>query len=124
MKRIIICTVLIAAMLVTGTALYIHTENFTADISGRVTELRRMSGVADSKTTAAAARAVSRDWERFCAENIFLTNNECAFEVSEALVRIVAEAESGDDIDEECITAVMLIELYNESRKLSPGNVF
>ena len=63
--------------------------------------------------------------EDFCAENIFLTNNECAFEISQALFHISAELYSGDgDITEECRAARLLVEAYVRSCEPTLDNIF
>ena len=117
MKRAVICAALLAVMTVTGIMLDLYTERVTADISARLAEL------AVSQDEASAA-AISEDWERFCADNIFLTNNECAFEISEALVHIIAEIRDGDGVAEECAETGMLLDIYDKSRRLSLANIF
>ena len=122
MKRVLICIVILAAMAVTGIALDMHTEGVTSDISARIAAL---NDIAEHDALVREAVSISRDWEELCAKNIFLTNNEGAFAVSEALAHIVSEIKSGDDdVAEECIETQMLIDMYDKSRALLPENIF
>ena len=122
MKRTLVCIAILAVMTVTGIALDIHTERVTGDIYSRVAAL---TAVKEHDVLEREAVSISRDWEDFCAKNIFLTNNEGAFEISEALAHIVSEIKTGDDdVAEECIETQMLIEMYVKSRALSPENIF
>ncbi|MBR5088195.1 MAG: hypothetical protein IK093_02065 [Ruminiclostridium sp.] len=122
MKRTAICAALLAAMAVMGTALHNHTDRTVENISSRVAQLREMTS---REEMIFAAHGISDDWERFCAENIFLTNNEGAAEISEALVHITAELEAGDDdVREECIGTEMLLEMYARSCSPLPENIF
>ena len=86
MKRTIICAALLAAMIITGAALSSYTEEVTSRTAEKLVRLEEMSHGADKAELVAAAEKISADWETFCANNIFLTNNECAFEISEALL--------------------------------------
>lgn len=125
MKRTVICAALLAAMIITGTVLSVHTENMTAQTAERLVRLDEMSHTAGRAELVSAAEAISADWEAFCANNIFLTNNECAFEISEALLHIIAELRCGEtDISEECAETVMLLDVYEKSRALTLENIF
>lgn len=125
MKRTVICAALLAAMIITGTVLSVHTENMTAQTAERLVRLDEMSHTAGRAELVSAAEAISADWEAFCANNIFLTNNECAFEISEALLHIIAELRCGEtDIAEECAVTVMLLDVYEKSRALTLENIF
>ena len=120
-----ICAALLAAMIITGTVLSVHTENMTAQTAERLVRLDEMSHTAGRAELVSAAEAISADWEAFCANNIFLTNNECAFEISEALLHIIAELRCGEtDISEECAETVMLLDVYEKSRALTLENIF
>ena len=125
MKRTVICAALLAAMIITGTVLSVYTENMTAQTAERLVRLDEMSHTAGRAELVSAAEAISADWEAFCANNIFLTNNECAFEISEALLHIIAELRCGEtDISEECAETVMLLDVYEKSRALTLENIF
>ena len=118
MKRLAVCAVMFAAMVITGTVLYVHTGNVTADISTRLAALEK-------EPAPETARSIAEDWEKFCDGNIFLTNNECAFEISRELAHINAEIAAGEeDVAEECRTAAALVALYDKSRRLDPDNIF
>ena len=125
MKRLVICGLLIAAMITGGILISAYTESVTARTSEKLVRLNGMTGTSDSAELVGEAEAVSAEWEEFCANNIFLTNNECAFEISEALVHIIAELRTGDDdITEECEETLMLLNIYEKSRELSLANIF
>ncbi len=125
MKRLVICGLLIAAMITGGILVSAYTESVTARTSEKLVRLNGMTGTADKAELVAEAEAVSAEWETFCANNIFLTNNECAFEISESLVHIIAELRTGDgDITEECEETLMLLDIYEKSRELSLANIF
>lgn len=125
MKRTVICVLMLAALTIAGLALSAYTEDVTARTAERLVRLNEMTRTADRPELIAAAEAVSEEWETFCANNIFLTNNECAFEISEALVHIIAELRSGDDdITEECEETVMLLDIYEKSRAFTLANIF
>ena len=125
MKRTIICAALLAAMIITGAALSLYTEEVTSRTAEKLVRLEEMSYRADKAELVAAAETISADWETFCANNIFLTNNECAFEISEALLHIIAELRCGEtDIAEECAETVMLLDVYEKSRALDLENIF
>lgn len=116
---------MLAALTIAGLALSAYTEDVTARTAERLVRLNEMTRTADRPELIAAAEAVSEEWETFCANNIFLTNNECAFEISEALVHIIAELRSGDDdITEECEETVMLLDIYEKSRAFTLANIF
>ena len=125
MKRLVICGLLIAAMITGGILISAYTESVTARTSEKLVRLSGMTGTSDRAELVGEAEAVSAEWEEFCANNIFLTNNECAFEISEALVHIIAELRTGDgDITEECEETLMLLNIYEKSRELSLANIF
>ena len=120
-----ICGLLIAAMITGGILISAYTESVTARTAEKLVRLSGMTGTADKAELVGEAEAVSAEWEEFCANNIFLTNNECAFEISESLVHIIAELRTGDDdITEECEETVMLLDIYEKSRELSLANIF
>ena len=71
------------------------------------------------------ADAIEEEWNGFCSKNIFLTNNECAFEISLTLARLSARIRSGEtDISEDCETAGRLIRIYEKSCLPTPENIF
>lgn len=112
-------------MIITGIVLSAHTEDFTAKTAERLVRLEEMSHSADRTALTETAEAISEEWETFCANNIFLTNNECAFEISKALLHIIAELKDGDgEITEECSETIMLLDIYEKSRALTIGNIF
>ena len=99
MKRAVISALIIAALAATGLFLYADTKAAAADVTARLAELEKTPDLS-------AARELSKKWEDFCSRNIFLTNNECAFEISQVLVRITAGIETGEllfggDVDPE-----------------------
>ena len=121
MKRVIICVSLIAAMAVTGVILDLSAADTAKNISERLSAL---PFVGDTGERAAEAEAILSDWEDFCVKNIFLVNNEGAFEITKTLIEIRAEAEKDDGVSEECEQAKLLLRSYTDSRRLSPDNIF
>lgn len=117
MRRTLISILIIAAMVFVGISTDSYSASVTKDISGRLEALAAAPDPAE-------AAAISEDWERFCANNVYLTNNECAFEISKLLVHIVSEVEDGDDAAEESREAVRLLRIYDMSRSLTLANVF
>ncbi|MBO6301460.1 MAG: hypothetical protein J6N15_03375 [Ruminiclostridium sp.] len=121
MKRTVICASLIAAMAVTGTVLWQHTERTAADTAAG---LRTLGTLPMSEREEFAEEIYAR-WGDFCEKNIFLTNNECAFEISMSLADIIGDLRSGeDDISAECEEAALLAELYARSTRPCFHNVF
>ncbi|MBQ9483542.1 MAG: hypothetical protein IJU82_05055 [Ruminiclostridium sp.] len=120
MKRAVISALIIAALAATGLFLYADTKAAAADVTARLAELEKTPDLS-------AARELSKKWEDFCSRNIFLTNNECAFEISQVLVRITAGIETGEDtsdIREDCRIAEKLVAIYERSCAPTPENVF
>ncbi len=125
MKRIVICVLLMSAMLLTGIILEIQTHAVTDELEGELKMLGSRTHSISPEEREITAKKLSEKWESFCADNIFLTNNEGAFEISESLVRIISYSVSDEkQFAEECRIAAQLIELYNESRALTLGNIF
>ncbi len=125
MKRIVICVLLMSAMLLTGIILEIQTHAVTGELEGELKMLGSRTHSISPEEREITAKKLSEKWESFCADNIFLTNNEGAFEISESLVRIISYSVSDEkQFAEECRIAAQLIELYNESRALTLGNIF
>ena len=125
MKRIVICVLLMSAMLLTGIILEIQTHAVTDELEGELKMLESRTHSISPEEREITAKKLSEKWESFCADNIFLTNNEGAFEISESLVRIISYSVSDEkQFAEECRIAAQLIELYNESRALTLGNIF
>ena len=125
MKRVAVCVCILAALAVLGVILYIDTERNIADTEAKLELLEEAAVLGDRAYLSAGAKKLSDDWESFCRHNIFLTDNECAFEISQALIRIAAEAESGDgDAAEECRFACKLVEYYRRSRAFTLDNIF
>ncbi|MBP3855742.1 MAG: hypothetical protein IK990_09060 [Ruminiclostridium sp.] len=122
MKRTVICAILLTAMTVTGILLQMRVNMAAAETEKALLRIEDMPAGGEREK---AALRLSRDWEDFCAENIFLTNNECAFEISQALFHISAELYSGDgDITEECRAARLLVEAYVRSCEPTLDNIF
>ena len=120
MKRAVICALIISALTAAGLFLYADTKAVTADVYEQLAELER-----DPDLT--SAQSISEKWEDFCSRNIFLTNNECAFEISQVLLRIssdIAERRDAADIREDCRTAQGLLAIYERSCAPTPENVF
>ena len=125
MKRTLICVFLMLAMIVTGVILDMMTLDISGELTDGLNELEAGADTFSSDELRDKAKKLSEKWESFCGDNIFLTNNEGAFEVSGALVRIISYAESDRQrFAEECRTAAQLVELYNESRSITFGNIF
>ena len=120
MKRAVISALIISVLAAAGLFLYADTKAVTAYVSEQLTEL-------EEKPDPGSAQALSEKWEDFCSKNIFLTNNECAFEISQVLVRIAAGIEEGRDmadIRENCRTAQGLLTIYERSCTPAPENIF
>lgn len=120
MKRAVICTLIISVLAVTGLILYSDTKAVTADVSARLSELA-------AAPDPALAEDIAEEWEDFCARNIFLTNNECAFEISLILARVSAGISTGEeteDIREDCLNAQKLLAIYERSCSPAPENIF
>lgn len=121
MKRVLICAAIIAAMTAAGMMLEANTEDTAENVSARLSEL---PAIKDGRERTREAERVLEDWEDFCADNIFLTNNEGAFEVTVSLTKIAARARTDGDISEECAQAELLLRSYTRSRRLSLNNIF
>lgn len=123
MKRTFICIFLLIASVISGLAVNRYNEENVTSVLSDINEIRqRYDSGKDTKQT--AERAVRR-WQAFCADNIFLTNNECALEVNMALIRILSVSENNDnDLIEECGFAEQLIRSYMGSVSISLTNIF
>lgn len=125
MKRTVICVFIMAVMIVTGIFLDLRTLSVTAELSEGIMSLEAAAETLPHGEMHDKAKKLSEKWESFCADNIFLTNNEGAFEISESLVRMISFSESDRQrFAEECRTAAQLVDIYNESRSVTLGNIF
>ncbi len=125
MRRTVICALIMAVMIITGIFLDIHTIRITSELSEGLKALEASADVLSPEEMRERAEKLSEKWESFCADNIFLTNNEGAFEISKSFVRIISCSVSDrQEFAEECHTAAQLVELYNDSRSITPGNIF
>lgn len=123
MKRIVICIILLFASVISGLAVNVYNKERTSSVISDIKEIRELYDRGEN-ITPAAENAV-RKWRDFCSNNIFLTNNECALEISMTLARIASMAENGeDDIPEECGFAERLLDVYGDSVRLSLSNIF
>ena len=71
MKRTVICAILLTAMTVTGILLQMRVNMAAAETEKALLRIEDMPAGGEREK---AALRLSRDWEDFCAENIFLTN--------------------------------------------------
>ncbi len=125
MKRTVICILIMAAMIAAGMFLDFRTMRVTSWLSDDLRALEAAAYMLSPEELRENAEKLSEKWESFCGSNIFLTNNEGAFEISEALVHMISYSVSDRQrFAEECRTAVQLVELYNDSRSITFGNIF
>lgn len=124
MKRAVVCLCILAAMTAAGIWVTVSTERTTAHLRRELEQLEQLSYTLPEDELESGALALKDEWESFCEWNIFLTNNECAFEITQALARIASKVRSDrDDVPEECRFASLLVENYYRSRRLTPENI-
>ena len=114
-----------AAMIAAGIFLDFRTMRVTSWLSDDLIALEAAAYKMSSEELREKTEKLSEKGESFCSGNIFLTNHEGAFEISEALVRMISYSVSDRQrFAEECRTALQLVELYNDSRSITFGNIF
>ena len=123
MKRTLICVFLLLISVISGSAVNRYNRESVASVRADVERIEKLCE--SGKNVKDAADEAVRKWRNFCSKNIFLTNNECALEISMTLARISSMAENGDDdMPEECGFAKRLLDVYGDSVLLSLSNIF
>ena len=125
MKRFILCLCILAGMTALGITSAVLSDNEAAAISDELAVLGEAALRGDTADLAENVKKLSERWEGFRRGSIFITDLECAFEITQSLIHAVSLSESSpEDAAKECRDARQLIETYRAGRRFSLDNIF
>lgn len=125
MKRLYLCVMLVAVMLIIGIASYFCTKSVTENIEQKIDVIADCYNAGDYGRTKILSAELRETWEDYIHKHIFITDKEQANEITLSITRIEALAEENDDeILSESTVAKELISIYREKQELSFANVF
>lgn len=125
MKRLYLCIMIVAVMLVIGIASYFCTKSVTENIEQKIDVITDCYNTGDFGRVKLLSTELRETWEDYIEEHIFVTDKEQAIEITLSITRIEALAEEHDDeILAESTVAKELISIYREKQALSLANIF
>ena len=125
MKRVWICLVLALILIIVAVGSYLYTRSVTENMEKHIDELTLSFNMGNYDRTKLLSQELSKEWERYCVNHIFVTNKEHIMEITLSVTRIEALAKlENEDILTESSSAKELISLYRENQTLSPMNIF
>ncbi len=125
MKRLYLCIMIVAVMLVIGIASYFCTKSVTENIEQKIDVITDCYNTGDFGRVKLLSTELRETWEDYIEEHIFVTDKEQAIEITLSITRIEALAEEQDDeILAESTVAKELISIYREKQALSLANIF
>ncbi len=125
MKRVWICLVLAVIIIIVAIGSYYYTCVITENMERHIDELTLSFNNGNYERTRLISEKLSKEWEGYCINHIFVTNKDHAIEITLSVTKIEALAKlENEDILTESSAAKELISLYRESQALSPMNIF
>ena len=125
MKRIVICCILAALILLGGIFGLVGTLKVGDDIKDGLKRITAAYESGDTETAKAAADEVAEKWRNFRKLHILITDNDHALEITMAAARIKQLLELGDDeVKVECGIMEELISDYCREQEVRAGNIF
>lgn len=117
MKRVILCSVLVAIMVGAGIWGMFYTQGVIKDSRESLSRVIEAYNDDNSGLALKSAQALEERWDSFCDIHIFVTDNEHALEISQLTAKIRSLAEEMDDeLLAECAAADKLLRLFAEEQ--------
>lgn len=117
MKRMVLCVVLIAAMIILSLSGFVYIDKTAQEMRSGIDRIEKAYLQEDAEVMKTEIDALKERWERFCNVHIFITDTDHALQITELLARIDGLSRTGnDELLSECAAADRLIETYRSEQ--------
>ena len=117
MKRMVLCIVLIAAMLILSLSGFIYIDKTAGEMRAGIKRIETAYLKDDSETMKNEIAALDDRWQKFCDVHIFITDTDHALQITELIARIDGLSRTdNDELLSECAAADRLIETYRSEQ--------
>lgn len=125
MKRVWICLALTVIMILLAIGSYLYTCSVTVNIEEKVDMVRIYADKKDFKKARIITADITKEWQDYCVNHIFVTDHEHTMEIATTMARIEALAiNENDEILAEISAVKELLQHYRENQSVTPANIF
>lgn len=125
MKRIIICSILAAVIILSGIFGVIYTSSVGGGILENLKQVRSSFRTGDNEGALTAAREAAESWRKFRQVHVLIIDNSHALEIAMTAQRIEELLlQEDEEAMVECGVMEELIRCYCEEQQLNLGNIF
>lgn len=125
MKRVWICLALTVIMILLAIGSYLYTCSVTVNIEEKVDMVKIYADKKDFEKARLISSDITKEWENYCINHIFVTDHEHTMEIATTMARIEAFADNeSDDIMAEISAVKELLRHYRENQSVTPSNIF
>ena len=125
MKRVWICLALTVIMILLAIGSYLYTCSVTVDVEEKVDMVKIYADKKDFEKARLISSDITKEWEDYCLNHIFVTDHEHTMEIATTIARIEAFADNeSEDITAEISAVKELLRHYRENQSVTVSNIF